>query len=368
MLVAVDCTTLRGPLSGVGYYTARLVEHLGRIAGEPGSPVTRLVLLSNRVIERRLPPRAEVVEGLRFPVRSIWMQFLLPLLLARRRPALCHFTNYLGPAITRAPYVVSIHDMSLSRVPEHHTFKKRILTSSLIPRIARRARLVLTPSESARSHVLGDLGLAPERVESIPYAPAEHFRPTDERPRVLDASIPYILFVGTIEPRKNLMRGLEAFARAAADRPGLRFVLAGQRGWKCDDVYRRAGAADLRGRVVLLDYVPEEELPRLYSHALACFYPSLFEGFGFPVVEAMACGTPVVTSETTSLGEMGAGAAVLVDPLDVEGMARAIEKLVGSPETRATLRARGLRRAAEFSWTRTVERTVAAYTRAARIH
>lgn len=368
MVIAVDCTTLRGPLSGVGYYTARLVDHLGRIAGAPGSPVSRLVLLSNGTIERPIPSGAEVVAGLRFPVRSIWMQFVLPLVLARLRPSLCHFTNYLGPAVTSAPYVVSIHDMSLTRVPEHHTLKKRVLTSGLVPRIARRARLILTPSDSTRSHVLEDLGLPGDRVETIPYAPAESFRPTAERPRSIDAAWPYVLHVGTIEPRKNLLRGLDAFAGVAPTCPDLRLVLAGHRGWKCADVYRRAAAADLRERVVLLDYVDEADLPRLYSHAVACFYPSLFEGFGFPVVEAMACGTPVVTSATTSLGEIGAGAAALIDPLDVRAMADALGRVVRDPALRADLRARGLSRVAAFTWGLTVERTVTAYGRAARLH
>ena len=361
MIVAIDVTTLRGPISGVGYYTARIVEH---VAQSVGRDVSELLLLSNGPLGRAIPSSARLVTGWRFPVRSAWMQFLLPILLGRIRPDIVHYTNYLAPILPTGPYVVSVHDMSLTRTPEHHTLKKRLLTASLIPRVARGARLVLTPSEATRRDVVSDLRLAAERVVSIPYAAAEMFRPVESRPPYPGLERPYFLFVGTIEPRKNLVRLLDAFAAFCADVPETKLVLAGQRGWKCEDIYARAARPDVAGRTIMLDYVQEDSLPSLYSHALACVYPSLFEGFGFPVVEAMACGTPVLTSQTTSLGEIGAGAALLVDPRDVPALARALRALARDPELRQDLRSRGLRRAASFSWAETGRLTVAAYRRA----
>lgn len=361
MIVAIDVTTLRGHISGVGYYTARIVEHLARAENED---ISELLLLSNGPVNRALPPKARLVPGFRFPVRSVWMQFLLPLLLRKIRPDIVHYTNYLAPALPTAPYVVSVHDMSLTRTPEHHTLKKRLLTASLVPTVARRSRLVLTPSRATSLDVVSDLRIPEERVLSIPYAAAEMFRPVDERPQAPGTDRPYFLFVGTIEPRKNLLRLISAFADFARDNPSVNLVLAGQRGWKCEEIYERAARADVAARLQILDYVNESALPALYSHALACVYPSLFEGFGFPVVEAMSCGTPVLTSNTTSLAEIGEGAALLVDPLDTRAIALGLRALANDGDLREGLRVRGLARAATFSWPETGRRTLAAYKQA----
>jgi len=361
MIVAIDVTTLRGRISGVGYYTARIVEHL---AESVGKEVSELLLLSNGPVERKLPASARLVSGFRFPIRSAWMQCLLPLLLRRIRPDITHYTNYLAPAIRSGAYVVSVHDMSLTRTPEHHTLKKRLLTASLVPTIARGARLVLTPSLATRHDVVEDLRISEDRVLSIPYAAAEMFRPVAERPSDPRLLRPYFLFVGTIEPRKNLVRLLDAFAAFSREVPDVNLVLAGQRGWKCEEIYARAASPDVAGRTLILDYVREDALPSLYSHALACVYPSLFEGFGFPVVEAMACGTPVLTSRTTSLGEIGEGAALLVDPLDVGALSAGLRDLSAHPSLRDELRRKGLVRAASYSWAETGRRTLAAYLQA----
>jgi glycosyltransferase involved in cell wall biosynthesis len=363
MIVAIDVTTLRGRISGVGYYTARIVEHL---AQSVGGEVSELLLLSNGPVERALPASARVVSGLRFPIRSVWMQFLLPLLLRRIRPDIVHYTNYLAPAVPIGPYVVSVHDMSLTRTPEHHTLRKRLLTASLVPRIARGARLVLTPSRATRLNVIEDLQLPEDRVLSIPYAAAEIFRPVGERPSDPRLARPYFLFVGTIEPRKNLVRLIDAFAAFAGQVPGINLVLAGQRGWKCEEIYSRAAGGDVADRTIILDYVSEASLPSLYSHALACVYPSLFEGFGFPVVEAMACGTPVLTSNTTSLAEIGEGAAVLVDPLDESAICGGLRDLATRPDLREELRKKGRARAGSYSWAETGRRTLDAYRKAIR--
>jgi len=361
MIVAIDVTTLRGRISGVGYYTARIVEHLARSHGDG---VSELLLLSNGPVDRALPPQARLVTGLRFPIRSVWMQFLLPLLLRKIQPDLVHYTNYLAPAIRTGAYVVSVHDMSLTRTPEHHTLKKRLLTASLVPRVARQARLVLTPSRATSRDVIHDLGIPGERVISIPYAAAEMFRPEAERPNYPGTTKPYFLFVGTIEPRKNLLRLIRAFADFAREIPGVNLVLAGQRGWKCQEIYERAGQADVADRISILDYVGEATLPSLYSHALACVCPSLFEGFGFPVVEAMSCGAPVLTSNSTSLAEIGQGAALLVDPLDEGAILAALRSLALDAALRERLRQCGLLRAASFTWAETGRRTLEAYRQA----
>jgi glycosyltransferase involved in cell wall biosynthesis len=366
MIVGYDATTLTGQLSGVGYYTARLLASLA--AGSGRDVVERLVVLSNRETNVQPGPGLTVHEGGRFPVRSVWMQFVLPGILRRLRPDVVHYTNYLAPVSAQVPYVVSMHDMSLSLMPQFHTLKKRMLTSRLVPVVARGARLVLTPSENTRRDVIRLLRLDPGRVRVIPYAPAPTFRPVTagtDRLRALGLHEPYFLYVGTLEPRKNLARALRAFARVASDLPGHRFVMVGQRGWMYDDVLEEACRDGLRGRVDLLGYVPEEDLPAIYSHAAAFVYPSLYEGFGLPVVEAMACGTPVLTSRSSSLTEIAEGAALLVDPLDERALAEGLRALATDEALRTELRARGLERAASLSWDRTGRETAHAYREAA---
>jgi glycosyltransferase involved in cell wall biosynthesis len=364
MIVGYDATTLGDRMSGVGYYTARLMESLADGAG--AGTLERLVVLSNRRVPVPAGPRVAVYPRRRCGVRSIWMQLLLPGILRELRPDLVHFTNYLAPLASRVPYVVSFHDMTLSLFPEHHTLKKRLLTSSLIPLVARRARLILTPSESTRRDVVRLLRVDPPRVRVIPYAAAPSFRRAGEGPERLTARFglkpPYFLYVGTLEPRKNLVRALRAFARAFPEAGGgQRFVLVGERGWKYRETLREASRPELAGRVLFLGYVEEELLPLLYSHATALVYPSLYEGFGLPVVEAMACGTPVLTSRNSSLAEVAADAALLVDPGDEAALAHGLRALAQDEALHARLAESGRSRARDFSWERTGRETVAAY-------
>ena len=362
MILGFDATTLVGRLSGVGYYTARLMEGLAGEAGE--GIVTRLVVLSNREVPLGAHNGNVVVhEQGRFGVRSVWMQLVLPWILRQVRPDLVHFTNYLAPVACPVPYVVSIHDMTMSLLPGYHTAKKRLLTSTLVPTVARGARLVLAPSESTRRDVVRLLRLPGERVRVVPYAPGPEFRPVPPDPerlaRAYGLDSPYFLYVGTVEPRKNLARTLRAFATLADALPDHRFVLAGQLGWKSEDVLREVQAS--AGRVLQLGYVKEEDLPLMYAHATALVYPSLYEGFGLPVVEAMACGTPVVTSRGSSLEEIAGGAALLVDPLDERALAEAMRAVATDAALSAALRARGLLSAARYDWGRTARATAEAY-------
>ena len=362
ILVGFDATTLTGQISGVGGYTARLLQALCAEVGR--GAFGQLVVFSNREIHFAGPPQVEVYTGRRFPVRSIWMQLVLPGILREVRPEVVHFTNYLAPVLTDTPYVVSFHDMSLTLLPEAHTLKKRLLTASLIPTVAKRARRILVPSESTRRDVTRLLAVDPGRIRLVPYAASPLYRPLSAGPGPLarrGVRPPYFLYVGTIEPRKNLARALRAFGRIAPSLPDHQFVIVGQPGWKYGEVLREARKPDLAEKVVLTGYVPEEELPLLYNHAVALVYPSLYEGFGLPLIEAMACGTPVLTSSGSSLSEVAQGAALFVDPLREDELAEAMTTLATDERLRADLRGRGFLRAAEFSWERTARATIEVY-------
>jgi glycosyltransferase involved in cell wall biosynthesis len=359
MVVGFDATTLVGRISGVGGYTARLLEALCPEVGRDG--LERLVVFSNREVTPPATPGVDVYARRRFPVRSAWMQLVLPGILRQARPDVVHFTNYLAPLLGDVPFVVSFHDMSLTLLPEAHTLKKRLLTASLVPAVARRARRILVPSESTRSDVARLLDVDPGRIRLVPYAASPLYRPRADAPVPGGVRPPYFLYVGTVEPRKNLARTLRAFARVAASLPGHQFVIVGQEGWKYGEVLEEARRRDLAGRVVLKGYVPEAELPALYGHALALVYASLYEGFGLPVVEAMACGTPVLTSDGSSLSEVAGGAALLVDPRSEDAIAEGLLRLASDGALREALRARGLARARSFSWERTARETIAVY-------
>jgi glycosyltransferase involved in cell wall biosynthesis len=366
MLLAYDATTIRGNKTGVGYYTSRLLERLTRVGGDL-NPIDELLVLSNLDLEIHDLPRCRVVREGRFPYRAIWMQSVLPLVLDRARPDLCHFTNFLGPYFTRAPYVVTFHDMTLELLPSCHTWRKRLLTRTLSPEIAKGARRIITPSESARRDVARWFGISVDRIRAIPHAADPQFRPRRDPESIeriesrYGVRRPYLLYVGTLEPRKNLLRAATAFSKIAPLFPEHRFHLAGELGWQSKELLAGVASLPCHERISRLGYVAEEDLAALYSNAELFVYPSLYEGFGFPVVEAMACGLPVLTSNNSSLAEIADGAALLVDPYDVDAMAEAIERGLSDEEERDRLRHKGMERASTFSWERSTSETLSVY-------
>jgi glycosyltransferase involved in cell wall biosynthesis len=356
MIAGFDGSSLAQGLSGVGYYTSRLLSGLVERLGRSG--LHELVVLSNRPVPVAPAPGVRLAES-RWPVRAAWMELAVTRALRQARADVAHFTNYTAPLRLELPYLVSVHDMSLALLPWCYTWKMRLIMPRVLPRVARRARLVLVPSAATRDDVVKLLRIDPGRVRVIPYAAPRGFDPPD--PSAEPAGPPYFLFVGNLEPRKNLARALRAFARIAPSLPDHRFVIAGAPGWKFKDVLREAARPDLAERVELRGYVPEDELPALYRNATAFVYPSLYEGFGLPVIEAMACGTPVLTSNVAALPELAEGAAVLVDPLDEPALAEAMHALGTDRALRRRLREAGPARAAQYSWERTCDLTLEAY-------
>jgi glycosyltransferase involved in cell wall biosynthesis len=366
MLLGFDATTIRGNKTGVGYYSARLLERLTSVGGAE-NPIDEILVLSNRKLDLAPVPRCRLVQEGRFPLRAVWMQGVLPLLIERLRPDLCHFTNFLGPYFTKAPYVVTFHDMTLELLPQCHTWRKRLLTRALSPEIARGARLIITPSESAKRDLSRLFRIPGGKIRAIPHAPDSQFYPRRDRESLerlekrYTVRAPYVLYLGTLEPRKNLKRAIVAFSRISSRYPEHRFYLAGELGWRSKELLETLAAASSRERIARLGYVAEEDLAALYSNADLFVYPSLYEGFGFPVVEAMACGAPVLTSNTSSLAEIADGAALLVEPEEVEAIAEAMDRALGNERERERLRLAGLARARSFSWERTTRETLRVY-------
>jgi glycosyltransferase involved in cell wall biosynthesis len=350
--------------TGVGNYTRQLLTHMLALSGEYD-----FLLMANRPeAVQDLAPSARARPMIQaVPSRMFWMQGVLPGQLRAARPDLCHYPNSIAPLRSPCRYVVTIHDMTLSLLPHYHPWRKRLIVRPLIPPIARRAARIITVSEHARADIVRLLRVAPERVVVVPEAAAPIFRaaPAEEQARVrasyrLDRA--YVLYVGTLEPRKNLVRLIRAW-HALWRRGAIphQLVLVGARGWQDSAIYATIAQLDCGDALRLAGYVPTADLPALYTAADAFVFPSVSEGFGLPVIEAMACGTPALISTAPALRELAGDAALAVDPRDERALAGALERLLTDAALRDELRARGLRRAAAFSWDLAARRTLAVY-------
>jgi glycosyltransferase involved in cell wall biosynthesis len=364
--IAFDGTTLRPGRTGVGYYTEHLLHHL---ATESGG-AHEIVVISNRPIQttRPLPAWVRVTGITNIPFRLPWLQFVAPRLLDLIDPDVVHFTNQVMPLASPVPTVVTIHDMSLRLFPGYHPWKRVLLNRPLITQAARRAAAVIAVSSSARRDIIRFCDIPPERVHVVHEAAAPAFAPVTDRARLETVrrryALPdrFLLYVGTIEPRKNLPRLIEAYGRRhrAGDLPWP-LVCVGRYGWRARDVEARVEQLGLTGQVRFVGYVPFEDLPAIYSLADLFVFPSLHEGFGLPVVEAMACGAPAVVGDNSSLAEIASGAAETVDVTDVAAIGDALVALMASRERREELARRGLGRARQFSWRRAARETLDVY-------
>jgi glycosyltransferase involved in cell wall biosynthesis len=362
--IGVDATPLLGERSGVGNYTARLLA-----AQLKTEPEREFLLYSNRPLEYLEPglARAAKIPGYFPRSRWLWMQFMLPRIIKQTRPDLCHFTNALAPLWINKPYVLSIYDATLFLYSHYHPRTRLLAIRMMLPLAARRAAAVITISQSARQDLQKVLTIAPEKIHVVYGAAPQNFEPV-ENPDLLARirqkyQLPeqFLLYVGTLEPRKNLYRLVNAFRRLKEQGQPHKLVLAGPWGWSMNGFRQQIEELELGESVQMLGYIPAEDLPGLYSLATVFVFPSIYEGFGLPPLEAMACGTPVLSSRNSSLAEICGDAAYLVDPLDEESLVAGMQKVLGDRSLREELGEIGRRRAAEFSWERAAKETTAVY-------
>jgi len=276
--------------------------------------------------------------------------------------------QYVRPTRCDAPVVTTIHDISFEHFPATFARRSRLRMHLTIPWSARRSAAVVTGSEFSRQDLIATYGLQPERVSVTPYAPDQRFRPLSAdgvKQRLNRFGLPagYLLCVGNLQPRKNIRRLVEAYAGLRSDlRPPL--VIVGQAGWRYRDIYDAIRKHRLTRSVHFTGFVDIDELVALYGGAAAFAYPSLYEGFGLPVIEALACGVPTLASNRSSIPEVAGDAALLVDPDSVEAIQAGLERVLSDETLRAKLAVAGPHRAAQFSWARCAEATVACYLRA----
>ena len=363
MRIAFDGTTLRPGRTGVGYYSEHLLHHLAQNEDE-------VVVISNRAVETTRPLPAQVriaTSSWRVP-SMVWMQVCAPRMLHRLAPDVVHFTNGMMPVASPVPTVVTIHDMSLAMFPRYHPPRRVLLNRPLVDLASSRADAIITVSQSAKLDIVRLFALSPERVHVIHEAPAPAFRPINETARLARVRQRYglaerfVLYVGTIEPRKNLRSLIDAYSRRrdSGDLPH-QLVCVGPYGWLSGDIGGRIERLSRQGAIRFTGYVPFEDLPVLYSLAELFVFPSFYEGFGLPVVEAMACGTPVITGRVPALAEVGGGAVAHVESLDDQSLGDAIVSLSRDRERREELRKLGLERARAFSWEQAARETAKVY-------
>lgn len=372
MRIAFNATALLSPLTGVGQYTFHLTQQLARnpahdvrffyAVGFSPEVRTAPVPQAGRVlplVRQYLPMSYELsrfVQGVRFRRGTRQTRF-----------DLYHEPNFLSFPFD-GPTVVTVHDLSWIRFPEAHPEKRvRALNRYFEPSL-RRASIVLTDSEFVRQEVIDVFGVPPERIVAIPLGVNAQFHPRQPA-ETAEARLPqglehgrYFLAVGTLEPRKNLIAAVRAHAMLP---PGLQqrfpLVLAGGRGWHNQSLDRELAPGLASGAIRATGYLSGPALACLTAGATASVYPSVYEGFGLPPLEAMASGVVAITSDCASLPEVVGGAGLLVDPRDVPGLSRAMQETVESPGLREKLCALGLARAEGFTWERCASETVAAY-------
>ncbi len=296
--------------------------------------------------------------------RIFWEQTLLPWVLYRIQADVLHAPAFVGPIMSPCPQVITVHDLSFLRHPEFFRRGNRLYLSLMTGLACRRAAAVIAVSDFTAREVTALLNVPPSRVHTVYHGvdPAFHPLPEEAVARFRrEKNLPekFILYLGTLEPRKNLCRLVRAFARLSL--PNVHLVLAGGRGWLYEEIFAEVERCDLEGRVHFPGYVPTDALPLWYNAAVGFAYISNYEGFGLPVVEALACGTPTVTASTSSLPEVAGDAAILVSPEDEDAMVEALQRLLMDGELRRTLRQRGLARASRFSWAQAALQTTAVY-------
>jgi glycosyltransferase involved in cell wall biosynthesis len=375
MRIAVDYTSAVRQAAGIGRYTRGLVsaatqldhenQYVLLVAGGSSKPPQPLSVAAN--LDWRPIPASDRALAI------LWHRLRLPLFadVWAGGADLFHSPDFTLPPLWRAKGILTVHDLTFMHYPECAPPGLVTFLRAAVPRSIRRARLVLADSESTKRDILDLLGIRPEKIRVVYAGVGPEFRPIDDPQILTDArerhglAWPFMLNVGTLEPRKNHVRLIQSFARLLPRHPDLRLVLVGGKGWLYGDVQAELARLKLQDRVVFPGFVADADLPAVYSLASVFAYPSLYEGFGLPVLEAMACGTPVVCSNVSSLPEVAGDAALQVDPMDVEALALAIDQALTNETMRQALRRQGLAQAARFTWPAAARTLLEAYQAAA---
>lgn len=366
MRFSVDAHSVGCHLTGNEVYIRNLLNEFARVDR------------SNQFIAYVAKPHAEA--SLPANIQTRWVSenpykrlaLDLPRHLRRDRPSLLH-VQYTGPLFSAAPLVVTVHDVSFLEYPQYFTRYRATQLKITVRRTVERAAAILTPSEFSRKAILRNYSLDEEKVVVVHNAVSSEFRPIDRQfaqgavERKFGIRGPFVLMVGDLQPRKNHMGLLQAFEEVLRAHPQLphRLVFVGKETWYSKDLHRAVAKSGIAERVHFTGFVEDTDLVQFYGACDLFVFPSFYEGFGLPILEAMACGRAVASSSTTAIPEVADGAGILFDPGSIEQMTRAIRDVLVDPELRMRMERLGSQRASAFSWERAAKRTLDVYARVA---
>jgi glycosyltransferase involved in cell wall biosynthesis len=360
MLIGIDASRATAARrTGTENYALHLIRELLALnqADPASSQSHHFRLYFNQAPEPSLFPPAAEMRVMPFP--RVWTHVRLSWEMATQPPDLLFVPSHVLPLVHPQHSVVTVHDLGYLYYPEAHTwFQNRYLRWSTRYN-AKSALRVLADSEATRQDLVHHCQIPQEKIKVVYPGRDETLEPVGDSATLgrirarYNLQLPYYLYLGTLQPRKNLVRLVQAFGRfVQGSGTEQNLVLAGKKGWHYDEIETQIHALGLEDRIILTGYVADLDLASLLSGALAFVFPSLYEGFGFPVLEAMACGTPVICSNTSSLPEIAGDAAILVDPLDVDALAAAMHRVAHNEGLRQSLIERGFQQMQSFSWER----------------
>lgn len=333
--LVIDGRPLVGERTGIGVHTAEIAARLDGVV-EPVIATHAAIADLDGIeeIRRRVDP---------MPLGLLWQQLVLPTVTEREGADVVWGPHGTVPLLLKRPAVVSVHDLTSITMPRAHKLRTILSFNPLIGQSLARAVKIMSVSQFTADQVIRGFAIDPGKVEVVPNGVSEYFSPAPN----VETGEPNILYAGSIEPRKGIGDLVDAWQRLPG-RP--RLILAGSRGWKSGELFRRINRWVETGEVVVAGFVDRERLRDLYRRATLFVYPSHFEGFGLPVLEAMACGTPVITTTGGAIPEAAGNAAATIEPGDVVGLSKAMKRILASEEVRRDMRARGLEHVKAFSW------------------
>jgi glycosyltransferase involved in cell wall biosynthesis len=372
MRIGFDATALPAEPVGAGRYIIRLVRSLAAIVAE--NELFVFVQDSRRALIDA--PALEKVQWIETPEisparRLVWEQTTLPRLARRSGLDLLHSPHYTRPLGLSCASVVTFHDMTFFLYPQLHTRSKRLFFPWMMRMSARLADAIIADSESTRRDALKILSIPEEKIFTVPLGIGEEFHRITDMHLLEDCrrryNLPqtFFLYVGLVEPRKNLPLLLNAYARLAQQEEPPMLVVVGRFGWMVEDVLRQVEALQLQDRVLFTGYIPDQDLPLVYNLAQTLLYPSRYEGFGFPPLEAMACGTPVITTAVSAMRDQVGDAGLLIPPQDEQALFEAMRRLSRDPSLRRALAVQGQQQAEKYTWNQTALKTLQVYQRVA---
>ncbi|MFA5104866.1 MAG: glycosyltransferase family 1 protein [Candidatus Margulisiibacteriota bacterium] len=369
MKIAINAMLLMSPRFGIWTYIYNLIEHLARIDAQNNYEIfsgSRVLLLGGSQNFKISNPCCDLP---RASARIMWEQFVQPFLINKGSFDVFHSPDHILPFLPiKAKKIVTVHDLCFYKHPETFPLMKRSYKKLVTPGSLRRADRIIADSASTKKDIIDIFAIPADKISVVHIGAGVEFR------KIIDAGIllrlkkerglekPFLLFVGTLEKRKNIEGLIDAYILAVREHKiDHDLVVVGRKGWLYEGIFKKVQREGLAGKIKFIFDARQEELPGIYNLADLFVYPSVYEGFGLPVLEAMACGTPVITSNVSSLPEVAGDAAILIDPHDTGVLALTIVKVLQDDQLKKCLSQKGVERAKQFGWDKCARQTLEVY-------